>query len=381
MDIDFFASVPQSDPGSEGGIGFDYQWHVTCYLCIEMILNTNIQRVICEYGEDITLQKMDSEIEKIQVKKRDSGNWHLADLISPPKKQKKGIFAKLFEPLQEGKKISGLKILGYGRIGGSQDNTLSLAQLIAILSVPECDRDKNWEDAMLPYCDFLSEELLAQGISKETVWAALKTTAINFSMPNSESIALKNKELLAKAAKRVWEIDITHEQAEQIYTAIYSLSKTANTAAQKTWLEKSIARQDIVNLVLEKLEYPYPTSNQSHSLTLQDKLSNASIGSKHKYALNARTTAIGLRFEKNISETNWEKLGVDIHLQWQAYQKANPKITGLPLWIALITMLESTGKKWVLEYSDPRLDSHFAEGVFFDMAGICTVDFKGDLHE
>jgi len=200
-------------------------------------------------------------------------------------------------------------------------------------------------------------------------------------LPNPDGIALRNRELLAKAIKQVWEIDVTHNQAEQMYTAIYLLAKRANTSAQKTWLDKSIARQDIVHLVFENLGYPYPTSNQSHSLTLQDKLSNANIGSKHEYALNARTMAIGLRYEKGISEMLWEKLGVEIHLKWQEYRTKNPHTMGVSLWDALLRMLDSIGKNWVIEFDDRRLDSHFAEGVFFDMAGICTVDFKSDPHE
>ena len=381
MSIEFLSSVPESDPGSEGGIGFDYQWQVASFLCIEMLLNPETLRVICEYGEDVTLHKKDSVIEKIQVKKRDSGSWTFLELIKPAKKQKRGIFSKLFEPLQEGKKITKLSILGCGKTGATRNSENSLPGLIALLNIPLVERDENWEKALLPYIEYLSTNLSPQDISRSTVESAIKILTINFSLPNQESIETKNKECLAKAVKQIWEIDITHDQVDKIYSAIYFLAKKANTSARKSWLEKSITRQDVIQLILQNLEYPYPTANQAHSLTLQDKLSRASIGDKHRFALIARTEAIGLKYEKGFLADTWEKFGVEIHLKWQDYRKINPSISGVALWSALLEMFEIIGSNWAKEHKDPRLGSRFVEGVFFDMAGICTVDFKRDSHE
>lgn len=381
MSIEFLSSVPETDPGSEGGIGFDYQWQMASFLCIEMLLNPETLRVVCEYGEDVTLHKKDSAIEKIQVKKRDSGSWTFLELIKPAKKQKRGIFSKLFEPLQEGKKITKLSILGCGKTGTTRNAENSLPELIALLNIPLVERDESWEKAILPYIEYLSASLSPQDISRSTVESAIKILTINFSLPNPESIEIKNKECLAKAVKQIWEIDITHDQVDKIYSAIYYLAKKANTSARKSWLEKSITRQEITQLILKNLEYPYPTANQAHSLTLQDKLSRASIGDKHRYALIARTDAIGLKYEKGFMADTWEKFGVEIHLKWQDYRKLNPSTSGIALWSALLEMFEIIGSNWAKEHKDPRLGSRFVEGVFFDMAGICTVDFKRDAHE
>lgn len=381
MSIEFLSSVPETDPGSEGGIGFDYQWQITSRLCIEMLLNVESIRVVCEYGEDITLHKKDSIIEKIQVKKRETGSWTFPELIKPAKKQKMGILAKLFEPLQDGKNVDRLRILGCGKVGTVRNSDCSLPELIALLNIPQEERNEEWDRALAPFTSYLSENLDSQSISQKTVEKAIKLLTINYSLPNPESIEAKNKEFLAKAIKDIWQIDASHDQVDKIYSAIYSVAKRASTSARKSWLEKSISRQDVVRLVLQNLEYPYPTANQSHSLTLQDKLSGANIGDKHKYALTARTEAIGLKYEKEFASYTWEKFGVDIHLKWQDYQKENPAKSGLALWNELLGMLEATGNDWIKEHKDPRLGTRFAEGVFFDMAGICTVDFKRGSNE
>lgn len=381
MSIEFLSSVPETDPGSEGGIGFDYQWQITSRLCIEMLLNVESIRVVCEYGEDITLHKKDSVLEKIQVKKRESGSWTFPELIKPAKKQKKGILAKLFEPLQDGKNVGSIKILGCGKVGTGKNSDCSLAEFVALLNIPKEERNADWNKALLTFISYLSENLISQGVKQETVEQAINLLSINFSLPNPESIEAKNKELLAKVIKKVLQVDASHDQIDKIYSAIFSAAKRANTSARKSWLEKSITRQDVILLVLQNLEYPYPTADQTHSLTLQDKLSGANIGDKHKYALTARTEAIGLRYEKEFASNVWEKFGVDIHLKWQDYQKENPSKSGLALWNDLLGILEATGNDWSKEHKDPRLGARFAEGVFFDMAGICTVDFKRGSNE
>lgn len=381
MSIEFLSSVPETDPGSEGGIGFDYQWQMTSRLCIEMLLKIESIRVVCEYGEDITLHKKDSVIEKLQIKKRETGSWTFPELIKPTKKQKMGILAKLLAPLQDGKNIDGLKVLGCGKVGTSKNSDCSLSEFIALLNIPPEERTADWDKALLPFINFLSENLNSQNISRETIEKAIRLLSINFSLPNPESIEAKNKELLAKAIKKVWQIDASHDQVNKIYSVIFDAARRANTSARKSWLEKSITRQDIIQIVLQNLEYPYPTADQSHSLTLQDKLSGANIGDKHKYALTARTEAIGLKYEKELTSNTWEKFGIDIHLKWQVYQKENPTRSGLALWNDLLGILEKTGNDWSKEHKDPRLGVRFAEGVFFDMAGICTVDFKRGANE
>ncbi len=155
MSIEFLSSVPDTDPGSEGGIGFDYQWQVTSRLCIEMLSNPESIRIVCEYGEDITLHKNDSLIEKIQVKKRETGSWTFPELIKPAKKQKMGILAKLFEPLQDGKNVDKLRILGCGKVGTSRSSDCSLSELIALLNIPQEERNAKWDKALLPFTSYL----------------------------------------------------------------------------------------------------------------------------------------------------------------------------------------------------------------------------------
>lgn len=368
-------TVPKTDPGSEAGIGFDFQWHVVSRLCIAMLLDQNMVRIVNECGEDATIVRKGQGIELVQIKKRDSGAWNTEALVKPAKKQKMGVLGKLFTPLQEGKDVHRLCIKGCGRVSGG-DIECSLPNLIALLKTPANERDEEWEALLVPYVSYLRVELAPQGISPDTIAVALRILDIDFSLPHPDSIESRNKESLATIVKQIWEVDLTNAQAQHVYTQIYLRVKEAAANPNRSWMDKSISREQICELVKEEIQYPYATADQRHSLTLQDKLSSAELGDKHKYALEARTIAIGLRFELDMTADIWENFKTEVHIAWQNYREENPAIKGLLLWQALRSELSRLGMTWASRYHDERLGPGFAEGIFFDMAGICSADFR-----
>ncbi len=116
-------STPQNtDPGTDGGIGYDFQKDLAVLLCIQMLLDKNAKYVVCEFHEDLVRIQKGYQLELIQVKKSQSKSWTLHNLITPTKKQKQGILGKLFAPLHHGKDISRIAFCSYGRPGKSQND-------------------------------------------------------------------------------------------------------------------------------------------------------------------------------------------------------------------------------------------------------------------
>lgn len=203
---------------------------------------------------------------------------------------------------------------------------------------------------------------------------------IDFDLPHPDSIESENERVLGDVVKQIWEVDLSLTNACEIYTKLYARIKRAMLKPNKSWAEKSIKREEVFELVTTALPYPYTTANPQHTLTLQSKLSAVGLSSQHQYALEARTEAIGLRFEWEIDSYVWEDLKTEIHLAWQSYRAENTQIMGMPLWQALRSELSKLGESWSNRYTDQRFGPRFAEGVFFDMAGICSADFKRE-HE
>jgi hypothetical protein len=187
---------------------------------------------------------------------------------------------------------------------------------------------------------------------------------------------------LTDTVNQIWEVDLASTQAENVFQQIYHRVKKASSAPNMPWSEKAIGRDEIKKIVEDGIGYPYPTRDQKHSLSLSEKLTGVDLGDKHRYALESRTKAIGLRFELNITSHDWESLKIDVHVRWMDYRERNPSLVGLPVWIALRNELSQLGTIWAEKYKEERMGSQFAEGVFFDMAGICTADFKRvNIHE
>jgi hypothetical protein len=95
-------STPQNtDPGSEGSSGYEYQRDIAVLRCIEMIECRDIEYIICEFHEDIVQINKGMDLELVQVKKRETGNWTLDSLLKQVKKEK-SILASLFHSIEMG---------------------------------------------------------------------------------------------------------------------------------------------------------------------------------------------------------------------------------------------------------------------------------------
>jgi len=369
-------STPQlRDPGSEAAAGYDYQWHVTARMCVQMLTNKEVEYIVCEFHEDIIQIRRGLHLELIQVKKKEGGSWSLRDLIRPEVEQKQGILGKLFDQLQRGKDVGHLVLLGHGRV--SDGGEYSLPKLVALLDLPVEGRDEDWARYIQCYRDFLSRELASQGINPVTVTKGIDILKIDFRLPHPDGIESWNWDLLDQTLRKMWKIELSMPEVAAIYQDLYDRVRRVSTKPKQPWQVKAISRQEALDLVLSQVRGHAPSFNRRELLATQDKLTSAGMAHKVTYALQKRLDAMQLRFEVDIGATQWEDFRTEIDAKWRLFRSSNPKVQGPELWQSLRSILCALGQVWAEQ--DSRMGPDFAEGVFFDMTGTCEAEWRGSI--
>ena len=93
------------------------------------------------------------------------------------------------------------------------------------------------------------------------------------------------------------------------------------------------------------------------------------------YALQSRMDARQVKFELNLSSTEWQYYKNEINVAWEVFQGKQQNISGAKLWKELQQLLTQLGSEWFQKAQNAAVSPHFAEGVFFDMLAICEADF------
>lgn len=364
------------DPGSEAAIGYDYQWHIGTRLVIQMLANKDSEYLVCEFHEDLVQVNNRQGLRLVQVKKRESGSWTLSSLIAPEKKQKQGILAKLFSHVSKGKDICQILLIGYGKIGGNNEQ-LSLSGLIGLLSYPVDARDNIWHEEIQPYIDHLSSKLVEQGIEPETVRKAIHIFNIDFSFPHPDAIENENKIKLEDFLKTSLQVELTLSELSTLYQSIFDRVKKISLKTNQSWIVKSISRAEAMDILFTHTKQYSPAASRNQSLTTQDKLTSVGMGEKVFYAFDKRLDAIRVRITLDISSSEWENYRTEIDLRWREFRVSNQNTKGPELWISLRELLASIAINWSLTNS--QLNEDFAEGIFFDMTGTCEAKWSTQI--
>ncbi|MEK6750698.1 MAG: dsDNA nuclease domain-containing protein [Chloroflexota bacterium] len=367
--------TPQiSDPGTEGLIGYDYQRDLTVMLCIRMIENHQIENVVCEFHEDIVQIKDHNKLEFVQVKKTQSKTWTLHNFIAPEKRQKLGVLGKLFTPVQNGKDVVKIAFWGHGKLGLSKDDgELSLGKLVALLNTPENSKDEDWQLQLNRFTEYLTEQLSTQGINAETVKTGLLLLDIDLSYPHPSAIENENYHLLLNTLKKTWSIELTLEEAKIVCNEIYSRVRQISHQPLQPWTIKSISRLELIDIVLKRAEEFSPSANRETTLTTQEKLTRVELETKTKYAFQKRLNTMALRYETSIESAEWQSYRTELDIVCRKFRVEHPSLTGPELWQGLVAIFFDLGNKWGEKKNDMRFGYDFAEGIFFDMTGICEV--------
>jgi len=136
--------------GSIAQAGFLYQRQCVVYWCIQMLMNDQIEKIVCEHHDDFYIRWKDGHYDFVQVKTRTEGEgeWTLADLTRRKKKDTEdkhdsglSILQKLYaKKVQFGKHLPN-KYVFLSNMGAGEPKTPNLRTLKALLE-RSC---KNWD--------------------------------------------------------------------------------------------------------------------------------------------------------------------------------------------------------------------------------------------
>ena len=369
MKLDIRAIPPSDDSGTEGIIGYDYQRDFALKLVIEMLGDKDVEFVVCEFHQDlVTIARMGS-VRLVQVKKRDTGTWTLNDLVSTRGK-KQSVLANLFTPLQNGKNVSSLALWGFGRMGRpKQNNALHISEFLHLHKTPRDHRDDNWYARYKRYEEYFAEQLQSQSLTTETIQQALALLDIRFDEPSPNIIEYQCYELMNTVLRRIFDVQLDPNQIKTICNDLLARINRILKKPNLAWDSKAVSRSEVLEIVISRLRQYHPSLGHDFSMNLQDKLTSVGLGEKAPNALQKRLDAMALRFEIGIDSATWEEYKTAIGLSCSTFREDNPGVRGLALWIQMLSIFSEVSKPWSAK--DSRLDRAFAEGVFFDMTGIC----------
>jgi hypothetical protein len=356
---------PDEDQGSEAIFGFDFQCHCISRRCLEMIRSHEVHEIVCEYHEDFTELCVVNPPAFCQVKKRESADTvTIAVLIDA--------IHKLLKKAQY-RDIGALVIYGHGR--PSMFGEYSLADLIALLDRPEKERDAVWDDDIRIFEAHFSQ--LLPELDGETISKGLRLLKICLGMPHPDAIVSDNGNLAAQIIFQVWGVHIDFSVAEKAYDALY---RRVCEASKKPKQPRSVKRitvanaREIIHSVLQEeklLAEDMRTVFDTHT-----KLENGGLTHEKYliYALQTRMDARQVKFELNLSSSEWQYFKSEIDVAWEDFQGNQQILLGAKLWRELLNILMQLGSEWSRNANNAALSPHFAEGVFFDMLAICEAD-------
>ena len=165
-----------------------------------MLADRKVEYIVSEFHQDLVYVRHGSQLDLMQIKKRKSGNWTLVSLINPERKQKQGI-SEVAEPIQDGKDVGRLLLLGYGTIGENLRDGCSLPDLSHCSNAPAVQHDSTWQSGIGRYTDFLHPKLSKQGIDRTTIALGLLILAIDFTLPHPRAIEASNRDFLDRTVR------------------------------------------------------------------------------------------------------------------------------------------------------------------------------------
>lgn len=353
------------DKGSEAQAGFDYQAHCIARLCLEMVRDREVKKIVCEYHEDVA-ELFDGKPPRFsQIKKRESANTWTISLL-------KDAILKLCLKTKH-KNVGELVLYGHGR--PSQDEEYSLAALIALLDRPTIERDGDWNAEMQHYERHISEKLGSK-IDIETLRRGLRLLRIRLIMPHPEAIEAKNIELTTEVIKKIWQQEVSFSVAEKAYDSLHDKVLNASTKPQQPRTEKQITADSVKSILRDAInEKKFFDEDTQMALDTKEKLRKAGLEEHLIYALQMRMSALEIKFELSLKTTDWQDLKDDITQVWEKFQSDESNLAGKGLWKKLRNVLKDLGESWSVTHNQ-ALGRDFAEGLFFDMVGTCDADWE-----
>jgi hypothetical protein len=376
---------PAEDFGALAQSRFFYQHQYTAYWCIQMLIGQEIERIICEYHEDLVICWKDGHYEFIQVKTRGEGQgeWSLANLLQKTASQ--SILEKLYaKKVSFGDRGQHLYVFVSNMGASGQSNDLHTLKKLTEKSPRKWDgEEKN------------SFEIILDRIRKKKAFKDADnlrgfclSLRIRTWQPDLQSIGAYNIGELQKALKEIHGVDYPYEDLKKIYDSILQVVHRANVA--ETREGKTIWNEHIESVIeaparakgyLERVKTDSEALNEV--TTLQRKAQKARFDSDVitlLMDLRASANAFYRKYShfdlprKRLQHLSLEvqRLCVDVKLKAQ-----KEGLDGIEQWFSLQKHLrkvvESKGE------GQPPIDLKYLIGVVGDLAGKCKVGW--DYHE
>ena len=373
------STKPSEDSGTLAQSRFFYQHQYTAFWCIQMLVNEEIEAVVCEYHDDLLICWKDGHYEFVQVKTRGEGQgeWTLADLLR--RDNGRSIVEKLYEKKCRFGSAVPHRYVFVSNVGASgQSNDLrALKRLLE-------QGSESWGDGEAKQFETIFkrfEQKVAHDDSSNLRDFCL-TLNIQTWRSNFDDIRPFNIGELHRILQETHGIDFSYPDLERIYDAILHIIHRANVAMNAAG--KTIRPEHIKAAV----EVPAGTANflERVEAPIEDQEEMTSLECKAKAAGFDRdiiTLLIDLRASANAFYRKYRHFDLPRgrlqHLSLQVQRlcvqmklKAqNEGSDGIAQWLSLEQLLQMLAVEE--QNKQPPIDVNYLIGVVGDLAGKCKI--------
>ncbi len=376
---------PSENAGSRTEARLFYQRQCVAYWCIQVLVNDQIEAIVCEHHDDFYIRWKDGHYDFVQVKTRaeGEGEWTLADLT------RLSILQKLYaKKVKFGKHLPN-KYIFLSNMGAGEPKSPNLRTLKTLLE----QGDKNWDDKDKKHFNTIFNAI--KGKSEYDDEASLRDFCLSLDIqtqkPHSnEEIKVRNCSALQEALLKTHGTFFEPVDVDKIYESILQIVRDASRVEDEANLDKSVAQKTILpeqirNVIefsssgfvyLERIETSPDDMDEKERkevTTLQQKTDDA------HWEPDMITLLIDLRASANT-----------LYRQWRVFDKPRKRLEHLSFkiqricvgvradasdgkkqWRLLQKRLEQLEKEEKTQNHQPPVDVIYFIGVVGDLTGKC----------
>jgi len=371
--------VPSEDSGALAQFRFFYQHQYTAFWCIQMLVNDQIEYIICEHHDDLLVRWKDGHYDFVQVKTREEGlgEWTLAQLLQ--RTNKHSIIEKLYEKKCRFEDSGPHRYVFVSNMGASgQRNDL---RALKRLNERGCE---NWNDGERNQFEIIFERFeqrIAHG-DRDRLQEFCLSLDIRTWQPNFDSIRPYNVAELQKALKIVHGMDFSYPDLERIYDAVLQTVHRANVAQS---IEGKIIRPEHIGAAVEApagstsfLERIEIAAEESEEVTSLESKAQAARFDPDVITLlmdlRASANAFYRKYShfdftrKRLQHLSLEVQRLCVQVKLEAQQKMSD---GIEQWLLLEQHLQALAIEE--QAKPPPIDVNYLIGVVGDLAGKCKI--------
>ncbi len=260
------------DHGADSSRRDRFQEHYAAYLCIKMLNDPSISKVICEYGEDVVIEKNGTfRLYQVKTKQESVNDWQLKDLIP--------IFSKTFAMAPYFGNVSKCCFVS------NEGATGMLFQLKTILQQPQIQWNDSETKFFEDFCKNHSRTIIGEiknvdpssKITIDDIRNFLLKLEIDTDFHHMNYLEDSNVRSLRKYVESAHEQNpfvLLDSELEEAYDRLLGVIGKATIGRSKE--EKTIFRNQVLDCLkyprLRKLLYSFPTAEEIEQAPGQTRL-------------------------------------------------------------------------------------------------------------